>query len=119
MTNEQLNTVLYKKMFAEQEKYRSWLLSQSPEEILNHSYEYNTREDILLSLEYNNLSDAQAGALLRTARPLADLFKKHEERSTETMETIWGTVEARANELLQRKRENIRNERKGCLSKQI
>ena len=37
MTNEELNTALYKKVFAEQEKYREWLLSQPPDEILNHS----------------------------------------------------------------------------------
>ena len=37
MTLEQLNTELYQKMFAEQEKYKAWLLSQSPEEILNHA----------------------------------------------------------------------------------
>ena len=36
MTNEELNTALYKKVFAEQEKYREWLLSQPPDEILNH-----------------------------------------------------------------------------------
>ena len=35
MTNEELNTALYKKVFAEQEKYREWLLSQPPNEILN------------------------------------------------------------------------------------
>ena len=40
MTNEELNTALYKKVFAEQEKYREWLLSQPPDEILNHCYEY-------------------------------------------------------------------------------
>lgn len=30
MTNEKLNTALYEKMFAEQETYRAWLLSQPP-----------------------------------------------------------------------------------------
>ena len=30
MTNEELNTALYEKMFAEQETYRAWLLSQPP-----------------------------------------------------------------------------------------
>ena len=60
MTNEKLNTALYEKMFAEQETYRAWLLSQPSEEILNHTYEYTCREDILLSLEYHNLTDAQA-----------------------------------------------------------
>lgn len=50
MTNEEWNTKLYEKMFAEQEMYRNWLLSQPPEEILNHAYVYVMREDILLSL---------------------------------------------------------------------
>lgn len=50
MTNEELNTALYEKMFAEQEKYRAWLLSQPPEEILNHTYEYTMREDILYGI---------------------------------------------------------------------
>ena len=53
MTNEELNTALYEKMFSEQETYRAWLLAQPPEEILNHTYEYTVREDILMSLEYN------------------------------------------------------------------
>ena len=51
MTNEELNTRLYEKMFAEQEQFRDWLLSQPPAEILNHAYEYTVREDILMSLE--------------------------------------------------------------------
>ena len=46
MTNAELNKVLYQKMFAEQETYREWLLSQPSEEILNHAYEYTVREDI-------------------------------------------------------------------------
>ena len=59
MTNEKLNTALYKKMFAEQEKYRNWILSQPPDEILKHTYEYTMRQDILISLEYHDLSDRQ------------------------------------------------------------
>ena len=55
MTNEELNTALYKKVFAEQEKYREWLLSQPPDEILNHCYEYTVREDIVLALEEYDL----------------------------------------------------------------
>lgn len=46
MTNAELNTALYQKMFAEQETCREWLLSQPSEEILNHTYEYTVREDI-------------------------------------------------------------------------
>ena len=58
MTHEELNTALFEKMFAEQKTYRAWLLSQPPEEILNHAYEYTVREDILMSLEYHDLRSA-------------------------------------------------------------
>ena len=37
MNNQELNTALYEKMFAEQDTYRKWLLTQPPEEILNHT----------------------------------------------------------------------------------
>ena len=70
MTNEEKNTALYEKVFAEQETYRKWLLEQPPEEILKHSYEYTVREDIVLSLEYHDLEDAQAEALLKSPAPL-------------------------------------------------
>lgn len=96
MTNEKLNTALYEKMFAEQETYRAWLLSQPPEEILNHTYEYTCREDILLSLEYHNLTDAQAKALLKSLSPLSDIFKDWEKKETGYMDDIWQTVEGRA-----------------------
>jgi hypothetical protein len=42
------NARLYEKMKAEQDKYRDWLLHQEPPEILNHTYEYTMREDIIL-----------------------------------------------------------------------
>ena len=86
MTNEELNTALYKKVFAEQEKYREWLLSQPPNEILNHCYEYTVREDIVLALEEYDLSDKQCKALLKSPSPLADVFKDFEKR-----ETTWTT----------------------------
>ena len=50
MTNEELNTRLYEKMFAEQEQFRDWLLSQPPAEILNHAYEYTVRELSLIHI---------------------------------------------------------------------
>lgn len=111
MTNEKLNTALYHKMFAEQEKYRAWLLSLPPEEILNHAYEYTTREDILLSLEYNDLHDKQANALLKSPCPLADVFKDFEKRETDHMSDIWDTVECRANVMIKQNSLNEKAER--------
>ena len=97
MTQAVLNTQLYQKMFAEQAHFKDWLLTQTPEEVLNHAYEYTCREDILLSLEYNDLSPRQAKALLKSPTPLADVFKKWEaSEDNHHMENIWNAVEARA-----------------------
>lgn len=101
MTQAKLNTQLYQKMFAEQEQFKGWLLTQPPEEILNHAYEYTCREDILLSLEYNDLSPRQAKALLKSSTPLADVFKKWEgQENSHHMSDLWEAVEARANEVV-------------------
>ena len=79
-------------MFDEQEHYRQHLLSLPPEEILNSAYEYTTREDILLSLEYNDLTDKQCQALLKSPCPLSDVFRVWE---------LWSVVENRANTVIQ------------------
>ena len=100
MTNEELNTALYKKVFAEQEKYREWLLSQPPDEILNHCYEYTVREDIVLALEEYDLSDKQCKALLKSPSPLSDVFKDFEKRETDHMDNIRDTIECRANAVI-------------------
>ena len=92
MTNEELNTALYEKMFAEQKTYRAWLLSQPPEEILNHDYEDTMREDMRMSREYHDLPDAQARALLKSPSPLADVFADWENKETGHMDDIWQTV---------------------------
>ena len=96
MTNEELNTALYKKIFAEQDKFRDWLKSQPSAEVLNHAYEYTVREDILLSLEYNDLTDAQASALLASPSPLADIYQEFDRMESSHMEDIWSCIESRA-----------------------
>ena len=99
MTNEQWNTTLYKQMFTEQEQFRDWLLAQPPQEILNQAYEYVMREDILLSLEYNDLTDAQAAALLASPSPLADVYAEFDKLESSHMEEIWSCIESRADAL--------------------
>ena len=108
MTNEERNTALYQKMFAEQESFRDWLKGQPPEEILNHAYEYTIREDILLSLEYHNLSDAQIDALMESPSPLADVFKDFEKLETHHMETVRDCLENRADAILESQRRALR-----------
>ena len=52
MNNVDYKAMLYEKMNNEQNSYRKWLLSQPHAEILNHTYEYTTREDILSKPKY-------------------------------------------------------------------
>ena len=64
MAENNVYTQLYERMFEEQERFREWLLAQPPSEILNHSYEYSMREDILMAIEYSELEEKHAKALL-------------------------------------------------------
>ena len=93
MTTEEKNTALYRKMYAEQEDFRTWLMSQPPEIILEHAYEYKLKEDILLSLEYNDLEDIKAEALLRLDQPLQKVYERLDSRETGYMDSVWDTIE--------------------------
>ncbi len=63
------------KMTEEFNTYRAWLLSQLPEEILNHAYEYSTKQDILLNVADAGLSPAQIETMLRSPCPLEDVLR--------------------------------------------
>ncbi len=99
MNTNDLNTALYEKMAAEQDKYRDWLKNQPPEEILNHTYEYTIREDIVMAMEELELTDAQAKALLESPSPLADVYRYFEKLETGYMDVIRDSIESRANEV--------------------
>lgn len=96
MSNNKLNTALYEKMAAEQDKYRDWLKSQPSEEVLNHAYEYSVREDIVMATEELKLSAAQAQALLDSPAPLADVYRYFEKLKTGHMDVIRKSIKNRA-----------------------
>lgn len=100
MTNAELNTALYKKMSAEQQKFRDYLVKMPPAEILKHSYEYTVRESILLRFEYSTLSDDQAKALLNCPEPLSEVYFAFDKVNTNYMDTLWNCAEKHADELL-------------------
>lgn len=99
MTTEQLNTALYNKMYAEQEQFKSMLRSLSPEVVMQHSYELVMREDILLSLEENDLTPQQCKALLKQKKPLSELFLAWEKSESNHMMEILTCIEDKADEL--------------------
>lgn len=108
---ERLNTALYKKMFAVQERYRAWLLSQTPEEILNHTYEYTMREDILMELDVNPLPAKQVKALMALKDPLAEIFKDYNKKDARYMEDILETIVQRADSEIRRQEQQSSLER--------
>lgn len=74
MNKSQINLELYHKMREEQDKYRSWLLSQSPNKILDHASEYSVREQILATMSEGHLPPMLAKALLDSEQPLANVY---------------------------------------------
>lgn len=105
MSNEELNTALYNKMFNEQKTYETWLKSLPTDEALTHAYEYCVREDILLALEYNDLDDDLARALLGSTTPLKDVFRSYENTSSDYMEIVFACIENQARDVIQKQRE--------------
>ena len=105
MNQQETNTALSKKLCAEQDKYRDWLLAQAPEEILKHAYEFAVREDILLCMENNDLSGVQAKALLASPSPLEDVYHAFEKLETGYMDTLRQCIKERAVSMLAAQRE--------------
>lgn len=96
---------LFDKATAEQDAYRAWLLTRPPEEILDHAYEYATREDIVMMLDNMNLSEKEARALLHLTRPVTDIYTSFNKTDVTLMSALEETASERANELLAKQRE--------------
>lgn len=105
MSNEELNLALYNRVLDEQMEWKKWLLSQSSEEVLQHAYEYTSREDIILALEYTDLSDEQCLALLKSPCPLADIFKEFERMESDHMDEIRQSIESRADHVIRQEKD--------------
>ena len=109
MTNEELNKALYDKMRLEMENYTSWLKSMPTEDILNHTYEYTVRQDILYAFEDFNLPDEECRALLKSPCPLSDIVDRFNNLETDYMENIRNSIEAEAKSTI--RKEQNREER--------
>lgn len=100
MTASEVYEQLYEKMFSEQEKYREWLLKQTPAEILNHSYEYAMREDILMIFENSEVDEKHARVLLEKGVTLTDIYDDFMDLETDHMQDLRDTIESRADKII-------------------
>lgn len=110
MTNEEMMSRLYKRMTAEQQKYKEWLLEQPPNAILDNACKFTVREDIVMELEVLELMDAQAAALLRSRTPLADVYRAWERVETRRMDDVRDVIEARADTVIRAEKEKGQRE---------
>lgn len=93
-----LNSQLYDKMVASQEKMKDWLQSQSFDDMMKNAYEYLIRNDLLLTFQFHDLSDEQVFALWELKDPLAELYKSYTLWECDNPITDISTAIARANE---------------------
>lgn len=100
MTQEELSQALFNKADAEMEQFKSWLLTQPPEEILNHAYIYSVKQDILLGLDSADLTEEQTRALLQSPTPLEDLYKALDKWDVNMMADIMECIESRADAVI-------------------
>ena len=91
---------LYDRLYAEQEKYVDWLLSQPRIEIMRQSYEFAMREDILMVFENEELEPEYAKALYDKGTTLDELFRLFEDLETDHMQTIRDMVEDRGKSII-------------------
>lgn len=110
MNETDYNKLLYEKMKAEQDKFREWLLTQEPSEILNHTYEYTMREDIVMCMEELELSQKQAKALYKSPCPLSDVYEEFKDREVEHMDTIRDSIETEADKSIRREKAKTERE---------
>lgn len=102
MSNQELNTLLYRKLETEQKHYKRWLMEQPPEVILANAYKYAMREDVLLCFEDNDLPDNLARALLRSAEPLDKIFAAWESSGSGHMDSMWEKTQEYATEMAEK-----------------
>lgn len=101
MTVEEANVALYEKMYQEQQEYVTWLKTLPAEEVLDHAFEYTSRENLLAAMESNDLKILEAKALLESPTPLAEVYSAWLQTEDSSMEEMWQVIESQAQEKLQ------------------
>lgn len=96
---EEVNLELYRRVEKEFAEFKLKLLGESPEEILKNAYEFTIKEDILFSLEENNICTRDAETLLKREHPLDDIYQKHEHMGSKHMEEVYDAIECCAHQL--------------------
>ncbi len=100
MATQATTLELFYKMSGEQVDYHLHLLSLSPEEILEHAYEFTVREKIMESVAQNDMPDKLVQILMKSDTPLKDVFQYYEKMGIGYTPDYWCAVVGTANKAL-------------------
>ena len=105
---EEISTALYEKMSKELENFIKELQQSTPEIIIENAYELIIREDILLSVEGNEIPLSKTKQLLKLEKPLDSIYQEWLRNDYSHMDMIEDTINDFAGELkMQAKKKNI------------
>ena len=85
MTARELSFNLFVKMSEELRTFYEWLKTRPVDEILQHSYEYAVKVDIMAFIEQFNLDEDRTRALLSLDSPLESIYKAHNDKGLTTI----------------------------------
>lgn len=107
-----LKNLLLDKARKEQDSYIEQMKAKPPDKIIQKAYEITMRDDILVTLEYANLSDKQLAALLKTDYPVSACFNEWQDRDCSYMEDLSDTVNQYAEKLVKEAEEQNINKKR-------
>ncbi len=95
-----INDRLYTKISGEYDNFIENLKTLPPEQVIEKSYEKVFKEDILLTIEGENLSPEKAKALLKLEKPLDSLYHAWLETDASYMDRLYDCVEGYADKMI-------------------
>lgn len=100
MTSEELNIQLYNKLNTELQEYIASLKSSTPELVIEQAYELVIKEDIVMSLENEDIEPKRCRALLKEKHPLQKLYDAWEKSESNHMNEIRDVIAYHADDVI-------------------
>lgn len=94
--NVDYNTLLYEKAEKEFQKYKNDLMQMDKEDIFEHSYETEIKQDLLCTFENEELTQTEAKSLYKLQSPLDSCYQEWLQNDRSIMEDLRDTVDDRA-----------------------
>lgn len=98
MNERETNIILRRKVRTEFSLFRKKLLSQNPQYVLDHAYEYATKADMLTLINETEFTTEEARAMLTKPKVLDALFNEYGNHSSNSMDVLVSFMKDKAEE---------------------